>query len=740
MEESFTETALGDFSDDPAAPTDLGTLEIGTVTIEATQEGDPREIDYLTFVVPEGAELTEITLADFVAASGNLAFLGIEAGGQVTTDPFAPSAETLLGGITYGATQIGQGLLDDIGALNGAIGFDGPLGPGAYAIWLNQTGPASTVTLDLTISSAGGDDTGTDGDDSFAPAALVDGTVFDGGADSNTTGAGADLATGDTLDLSGVTGLSEGVSVDLDAAFGGAPNPGLAEEGFVQNFATVSGGEQTFEVTLVDIENVIGTEFDDRLFGNAEDNVLAAGGGDDIIHAFGGVDIYDGGEGVDIALFNQAGGGVTADLAAGTAGPNTLISIENFSGGVFDDDISGDDGVNLLLGNDGNDRIESRLGADTLSGGGGSDSFAFTGDPFQGVDVSAPGRDIVGGEDIIEDFAFDADQYLIDAAGFGLQGDVSFVAIDANDPDAVIPDDANVIVLLNADNDGDAETPFLAGTAATQIAGLTDAARPGLFVYFNSNLDLNRLAYSTDLSSAEADLQILSRQTDLTGQDAVDALASFSADNFAFENLDGGAIVGTPGDDSFSVEDLGAPQTIDGLGGSDTVEIASAIAGAEIAAIEGGFAVTPAGGAALTLLSVERIVFEDATLEADFGDLAANALRLFEVATDATPDIGAVSGVVDLVEDGGLSFVEAATAVAATAGLLDPTLSDGDFVDGLYLAGLEREADAGGREFWLNGLGEGAFERGDVVAAFAGSEEAQVLYAEQTDDGVLLLA
>ncbi|MEO0822304.1 MAG: DUF4214 domain-containing protein, partial [Pseudomonadota bacterium] len=110
------------------------------------------------------------------------------------------------------------------------------------------------------------------------------------------------------------------------------------------------------------------------------------------------------------------------------------------------------------------------------------------------------------------------------------------------------------------------------------------------------------------------------------------------------------------------------------------------------------------------------------------------------VATDATPDIGAVSGVVDLVEDGGLSFVEAATAVAATAGLLDPTLSDGDFVDGLYLAGLEREADAGGREFWLNGLGEGAFERGDVVAAFAGSEEAQVLYAEQTDDGVLLLA
>ena len=57
-------------------------------------------------------------------------------------------------------------------------------------------------------------------------------------------------------------------------------------------------------------------------------------------------------------------------------------------------------------------------------------------------------------------------------------------------PDAADPERrTNVIVLLNADNDGDDATPFLAGTAAAQIAGLVDTDGAGLFVYFNTNLE-----------------------------------------------------------------------------------------------------------------------------------------------------------------------------------------------------------------------------------------------------------
>lgn len=91
---------------------------------------------------------------------------------------------------------------------------------------------------------------------------------------------------------------------------------------------------------------------------------------------------------------------------------------------------------------------------------------------------------------------------------------------------------ANAILLLNADDGNALETPCLAGTAANQIADLVDEDGAGFFVYWTSSLGLNRLAYSENLNDASAVLKILSRQTDLTGQDAIDALEDFSASNF----------------------------------------------------------------------------------------------------------------------------------------------------------------------------------------------------------------
>ena len=55
---------------------------------------------------------------------------------------------------------------------------------------------------------------------------------------------------------------------------------------------------------------------------------------------------------------------------------------------------------------------------------------------------------------------------------------------------------------------------------------------PGFFIYFNSNLGLNRLVYSTDLSSATADLKIVNRLTDRVGTEAITALGLFTAADF----------------------------------------------------------------------------------------------------------------------------------------------------------------------------------------------------------------
>lgn len=148
------------------------------------------------------------------------------------------------------------------------------------------------------------------------------------------------------------------------------------------------------------------------------------------------------------------------------------------------------------------------------------------------------------------------DVFSLSAADFGIEGDVSFAAVDLSSDFAEIPEGANVIVLLNTDNDGDSETPFLAGTAATQIADLVSEPGPGVFVYLNSNLGVNRLVYSSDLSDASADLSIIARHTDLTGTDAADALTDFSADNFVFTDITvngdntAEATDGTAGDDT----------------------------------------------------------------------------------------------------------------------------------------------------------------------------------------------
>ncbi|MEM9901782.1 MAG: hypothetical protein AAF865_10560 [Pseudomonadota bacterium] len=363
-------------------------------------------------------------------------------------------------------------------------------------------------------------------DDVFALTDVVDGTVIDGGTDTNgaTATEAGDIATGDTIDLSA---LSDGVNVDLDASNQGALN-NLPES----EVGVLSQGDAVVE--LKDIENVIGTGFDDTLFGNNEANVIFGGDGDDNIHPFGGTDFVDGGAGTD-TLNLSAATGINVDLAAGIAGPNTFVNFENVLGSVNGADvIFGDAGGNDLNGRGDDDLLNGRGGSDTLTGGDGADAFAFSGDPFDGADVSDEGRQIIGAEDFITDFTFEEDRYQIDAADFLIDTPLIFTALDGNAPGAEVAEGANVIVLTSVDNDDDPSTPFLAGTAANQIAELVDSDGAGLFIYHNSNLEQNRLVYSENLNDASADLKILSRHTDLTGQDAVDVLGSFSADNFEF--------------------------------------------------------------------------------------------------------------------------------------------------------------------------------------------------------------
>lgn len=155
--------------------------------------------------------------------------------------------------------------------------------------------------------------------------------------------------------------------------------------------------------------------------------------------------------------------------------------------------------------------------------------FTFNTDPFAGSDaLTTPGRQIVGNETFIT-FDIANDVFAFDTSVFGAYG-VGDQVLFVNDLSSNLPSSGvNVIVLQ------DNTVPFAAGLAADAIAAEITTSGAGFFIYFNSGLDLPRLVFSTDLNDNTADLKVLARMTNLNGISGRDALPTFTASNFVFQ-------------------------------------------------------------------------------------------------------------------------------------------------------------------------------------------------------------
>jgi hypothetical protein len=160
-------------------------------------------------------------------------------------------------------------------------------------------------------------------------------------------------------------------------------------------------------------------------------------------------------------------------------------------------------------------------------------TFRFDTDPFAGTTVLAtPGRQFVGNELFIPAFDFAKDVISVDPTVFGIAPAVNFY----NGLATALPSGgANFIILQDIDADGVAANGILnnAALSANLIAAQFTEPTAGFFLYFNSILNLNRLVFSPDLSSADSDLKIVARFTGPTGLAAADALPRFTAGNFA---------------------------------------------------------------------------------------------------------------------------------------------------------------------------------------------------------------
>lgn len=213
----------------------------------------------------------------------------------------------------------------------------------------------------------GGDATG----DTISGFENLRGSAFDDLLGGSVVEAGSSVLEGlggnDTFMVQGfVETLNGGTGSDWASYLGG-------RDGVRVNLATGSsqGGIAQGD-TLISIENLSGTHYNDVLTGGTGVNHLMGNFGDDILSGGLGADILDGGDGSDTASYAGAAARVVIRLFAGTAAGgeavgDVLTSIENVIGTAFNDQISGDTGDNVIEGGAGPDVLGGREGHDTLS-------------------------------------------------------------------------------------------------------------------------------------------------------------------------------------------------------------------------------------------------------------------------------------------------------------------------------------------------------------------------------------
>jgi hypothetical protein len=141
MAGGYNEDKKGDLSNDGMAPTKIK-LALGDNVIfgHFGKAGGVIDRDYFTFKIPDGQQLSAIRLEKQTQVGGNQSFIGIEKGSKVTVDPNNPTPEDLLGWVHFATEDEGTDLLPAICQGAGAKGCTPPLGPGSYAVWVQETG------------------------------------------------------------------------------------------------------------------------------------------------------------------------------------------------------------------------------------------------------------------------------------------------------------------------------------------------------------------------------------------------------------------------------------------------------------------------------------------------------------------------------------------------------------------------------------------------------------------------
>ncbi|NDD12449.1 MAG: calcium-binding protein, partial [Betaproteobacteria bacterium] len=235
-----------------------------------------------------------------------------------------------------------------------------------------KQGTASKVNRGFCVWIAlGGNDTvrGLDGNDTLLGNTGNDSLDGGSGNDSLTGGSGDDtlrgqagndfLDGGDGLDYASYENSASGISVDLASG-------------------TVQDGSGSLD-TLINIEGILGSPFDDYMIGSAKTEWFYGSAGSDSV---------DGGGGSNEVVFNSSSAvnGVTVKLAGWVGNSGSLPS--GYTGSALDNwgnidvfrNIFGVEGSrydDLIVGDSSNNVLDGQGGSDTLDGGSGVDTAEY---------------------------------------------------------------------------------------------------------------------------------------------------------------------------------------------------------------------------------------------------------------------------------------------------------------------------------------------------------------------------
>ncbi len=367
-----------------------------------------------------------VTIEDAVGGSGNDTMIGnyvanhLQGGlGNDSLDGRA-GADTLDGGAGADVLKGGAGndtyILDNLGDVvdeggnsdsGDAVKTSALIG-GAFAGVEHYTYTGSAA-WSFTANAANNKVSGGGGNDALNGAAGNDTLLGNAGNDTLIGGLGNDLLDGglgnDTLKGgSGNDTYVIDVATDSIDEEGNADSADRVRSMVTVNLATLAGG-------AIERAILLGTAAIDAT-GNAANNILTGNDAANVLNGEAGADMLLGGAGNDTYIVDNVGDQVI-ETVAGTAGGVDLIksgvsyslaaldNVENLTlTGVASIEATGNGLDNVLIGNDGANRLDGGLGNDTMVGGKGDDTYGVdaVGDIVDEAVLNSSG----GGVDTVE--------------------------------------------------------------------------------------------------------------------------------------------------------------------------------------------------------------------------------------------------------------------------------------------------------------------------------------------------